>query len=626
MESNMAAAGDTIAPLSSAEGIAAPRIATLLVRPVEAISALLLCVIIVLLLAGVASRYVFSYPVIWIDEAASISFLWLAMLGSAIAIDRNEHLRLTLFTGMFPRRLQGFIHTLGLVLTAAFLLVMLQPAVEYVMEEWYVTSAALNIPNSFRVSAIAFGIFAMLGFIVSHAVRTSTLRDLAVSLFLVAAIIGILWLLSPTLLRLGNVNILIFLVGVVALCLVMGVPIAFCFGIGTLAFLAFSTRVPIFVMIGRMDEGMSSLILLSVPIFVFLGCILDATGMGKAIVDFLASLLGHVRAGMSYVLLGSLFLVSGISGSKVSDMATVAPALFPEMKRRGHKPREMIALLATGAAMADTVPPSIVLIVLGSVAGVSIAGLFTSGFVVAMVLLAVLAALARLKASGERLGDVRRAPFRTMGRTLLIAAPALVLPFLIRSAVGGGVATATEVSTIAVLYALIIGIFLYGGIGLRKFYDMLVETAALSGAILLILGTALAMAWALTQTGFAQQLASYMAGLPGGWIIFMAVSIVVFLILGCVLEGLPAIVLMAPLMFPIAKNLGINDIHYSMVVVTAMNIGLMAPPIGIGFYIACKIGNVPPDEAMGAIWPYILALLVGLVLIAAIPGISTAFL
>ena len=131
-------------------------------------------------------------------------------------------------------------------------------------------------------------------------------------------------------------------------------------------------------MIGRMDEGMSSLILLSVPVFVLLGCILDVTGMGKAIVEFVASMIGHVKAGMSYVLLGSLFLVSGISGSKVSDMATVAPALFPEMKRRGHKPREMIALLATGAAMADTVPPSIVLIVLGSAAGVSIAGLFTA--------------------------------------------------------------------------------------------------------------------------------------------------------------------------------------------------------------------------------------------------------
>lgn len=197
----MAAASDTVAPLSNVEKIASPRIGALLIRPIEAVSALLLSVIIVLLLVGVASRYVFSYPVVWVDEAASISFLWLAMLGSAIAIDRNEHLRLTLFTGMFPRSVQGFVHTFGLVLTATFLLVMLQPAVEYVMEEWYVTSAALNIPNSFRVSAIAFGIFAMLGFIVSHAVKTSTLRDLAVSVALVAAIAGALWLLSPTLLN-----------------------------------------------------------------------------------------------------------------------------------------------------------------------------------------------------------------------------------------------------------------------------------------------------------------------------------------------------------------------------------------------------------------------------------------
>jgi len=272
------------------------------------------------------------------------------------------------------------------------------------------------------------------------------------------------------------------------------------------------------------------------------------------------------------------------------------------------------------------VPPSIVLIVLGSVAGVSIAGLFTSGFLVAMVLLLVLAILARWRARGELLEAVQRAPLSVIGKTALVAAPALVLPFIIRSAVGGGVATATEVSTIAVLYAMVVGIVLYGGIGWRTFYGMLVETAALSGAILMILGTALAMAWALTQTGFANQLALWMQSLPGGWISFMAITIVVFVILGCFLEGLPAIVLMAPLMFPIAKKLGIHDVHYAMVVVTSMNIGLMAPPIGIGFYIACKIGNVSPDEAMGAIWPYLLALIIGLIVIAAVPAISTVLL
>lgn len=594
--------------------------------PVEAVASALLVVIVGLLLAGVTSRYVFSLPIIWVDEAASICFLWLAMLGSAIAIDRNEHLRLTVFLNMFPARLLAFAQTLALLLTAVFLAAMIPPSVDYLMQEWQVTSAALNIPVSFRVSAIAVGVVLMLAIVLGYAVRTSTLPNLLGAAALIVAAAGGLWLLSPWLPTLGYANIAIFLVGLVAACLVLGVPIAFCFGLGTLAFLTFTTHVPMIVMIGRMDEGMSSLILLSVPVFVLLGCVLDATGMGKAIVEFLASLFGHVRAGMSYVLLGSLFLVSGISGSKVSDMATVAPALFPEMKRRGHKPKEMIALLATGAAMADTVPPSIVLIVLGSVAGVSIAGLFTSGFVVAMVLLLVLAVLARMKAAGENTEGVTRAPFSRMWGTLLIAGPALVLPFLIRGAVGGGVATATEVSTIAVLYAMIIGSVMYGGIGWKKLYTMLVETAALSGAILMILGTASAMAWALTQTGFAFELRSFMTELPGGGFGFMLVTIVVFMVLGCVLEGLPAIVLLAPIMFPIAKTLGINDIHYSMVIVVAMNIGLMAPPIGIGFYIACKIGNVSPDEAMGAIWPYLGAMLAGLLLIAAIPAISTAAL
>jgi tripartite ATP-independent transporter DctM subunit len=459
-----------------------------------------------------------------------------------------------------------------------------------------------------------------------YALKTVTKRHLLAAIVTVSAVAAACWLGSSFLFELGIFNIFIFLIVLVALCLIAGVPIAFCFGLGALCYLAFATNVPLMVVIGRMDEGMSSLILVSVPIFVLLGCVLDATGMGKAIVGFLASLLGHIKAGMSYVLLGSLFIVSGISGSKVSDMATIAPALFPEMKRRGHKPKEMIALLATGAAMADTVPPSIVLIVLGSVAGVSIAGLFQSGVVIAMVLLLALAVLARWKARDEIMDQVKRSSMPVIGRALMIAAPALVLPFLIRSAVGGGVATATEVSTIAVLYAMVIGQVLYGGLGWKKIYEMLVETAALSGAILLILGTASAMAWAITQSGAVQSLSQFLTTLPGGVVTFMIVTILIFLILGCLLEGLPAILILAPIMFPIARKLGIHDIHYSMVVVTAMNIGLMMPPIGIGFFVACRIGNTSPDEVMGAIWPYIMALIAGLLLIAAIPWFSTVAL
>jgi TRAP transporter, DctM subunit len=612
--------------LGGLETLEPPRAGSLWMRPFEAVAAILLVVIIALLFTGVVSRYVFSFPIIWVDEVASISFLWLAMLGAALAIDRSEHLRLTLFVNLLPERVRSLADTFGMLLVALFLAVMLRPAFEYAMEESFITSAALNIPMSWRASALPVGIGLMLVLALYRGLRSASLPQVVVSVVAIAAVTGLLWLLIPGLKQIGNWNIPIFLVGFVAFFLVIGIPIAFCFGLGTLAFLSFSTSVPIFVMIGRMDEGMSSIVLLSVPIFVLLGCILDATGMGKAIVEFLASLLGHVRAGMSYVLLGSLFLVSGISGSKVSDMATVAPALFPEMKRRGHKPPEMIALLATGAAMAETVPPSIVLIVLGSAAGVSIAGLFTSGFAIAMVLLLVLAVLARWKSRHEAMEGVRRAPLSVIKKTLLVAAPALILPFIIRTAVGEGIATATEVSTIAVLYALVIGVVLYGGIGRGRLYSMFVETAALSGAILMILGAASAMAWALTQTGFAAQLVQSVQDLPGGWLSFMGVTILIFLVLGCVLEGLPAIVLMAPIMFPVARSLGIHDVHYAMVVVTAMNIGLMTPPIGIGFYIACKIGNVSPDEAMRAIWPYIGALLIGLLLIALVPFFSTAFL
>lgn len=611
-------------PLDESEG--RPHAGNRLMVPLEVAAATLMIAIVLLLLGGVLSRYLFNVPVTWIDEVVSLSFIWLAMIGAAIAMYRNEHLRLTVLVEMLSPRARAYVHAFAIVAVAAFLAALVAPSFEYARDEWDITTPTLNIPNTFRVAAIPFGIVMMLVIVLGYALRSVKAAPLIAASVAVVTVAALCWSLGPQLRSLGLVNIAIFLVGFVGVCLAAGVPIAFCFGLGAASYLTFTTQIPMMIIIGRMDEGMSSLILVSVPVFVLLGCVLDATGMGKAIVDFLASLVGHVKAGMSYVLLGSLFIVSGISGSKVSDMATVAPALFPEMKRRGHKPGEMVALLATGAAMADTVPPSIVLIVLGSVAGVSIAGLFQSGFVVAMVLLLVLIVLARWKARHEHIGGARRAAPRVIGRLLLIAGPALVLPFLIRSAVGGGVATATEVSTIAVLYALFIGQVLYGGIGKRRFYAMLVETAALSGAILVILGTASAMAWAITQSGVVQQLSVFLTTLPGGWIAFMFVTIAVFLVLGCLLEGLPAVLLMAPIMFPIAAKLGINDVHYAMVIVCAMNVGLMMPPIGVGFYVACRIGGAKPEQVMRPIWSYLAALLIGVVIIALVPWISTVAL
>ncbi|MGP3698026.1 TRAP transporter large permease [Rhodobacter sp. NSM] len=612
--------------LGGIETLAEPKRAERWMKPVELMAASLLVVMIATVLANVFFRYVLAKPLIWGDEVASLSFIWMAMLGAALAVDRHEHMRLTVLLPLLPPGVARVVDVAGQVLVCVFLARMLPVAVDYAIEESWVRSPALGLQMSWRAAALPTGIGLMTLLMVISVLRTRAWAIILASLLVIGAVTGLLWMLKPALLTIGNWNLPLFLGLLVAVLLVAGVPIAFCFGLGTLAYLTFASHSPVFVMVGRIDEGMSSIVLLSVPVFVLLGCILDVTGMGRAIVGFLASLLGHVKAGMSYVLLGSLFLVSGISGSKVSDMATVAPALFPEMKRRGHSGPEMTALMAAGAAMADTVPPSIVLIVLGSVAGVSIAGLFTSGFAIAVVLLIVLSILARWKARGEIMDAVRRATARDVLRAAIVAVPALILPFMIRSLVGGGVATATEVSTIAVVYAFVTGAVLYGGIPRKKILPMLVDTAAMSGAILLILGAASAMAWALTQSGFARDLMTVVQGLPGGTGTFILASIAIFLILGCVLEGLPAIVLLAPIMFPIARGLGIHEIHYSMIIVTAMNIGLMAPPIGIGFYIACKIGGAPADQVMGRIWPYLAALLVGLALIAAVPALSTALL
>ena len=155
---------------------------------------------------------------------------------------------------------------------------------------------------------------------------------------------------------------------------------------------------------------------------------------------------------------------------------------------------------------------------------------------------------------------------------------------------------------------------------------MLIDTASLSGAILLIIGAATGMAWALTQSGFSRQLAATMAALPGGAPMFLAVSVLAFIVLGSVLEGIPAIVLFGPLLFPIARQMGIHEVHYAIVVILAMGIGLFAPPFGVGYYAACAIGRVNPDDGMRAIWGYLVALVAGLVLVAAVPWISIGFL
>ncbi|ROR18624.1 tripartite ATP-independent transporter DctM subunit [Comamonas sp. BIGb0124] len=594
---------------------------------VESVAAVLVLAEIMLLLSGVVARYVFHAPLVWSDELASILFLWLSMLGAVVALRRGEHMRMTAFVAKATPARRAFLDVLAVAAALGFLLLIAHPAFEYAYEEAIVVTPALEISNAWRASALPVGVGLMLLFCLTRLLgSTASPRTVLAALATVGGIALLLWLAGPWLMPLGKLNLIVFFVIVVGGCVFAGVPIAFSFALATFGFLALTTRTPMIVMVGRMDEGMSHLILLAIPLFVFLGLLIEMTGMARAMVQFLASLLGHVRGGLNYVLIGGMYLVSGISGSKAADMAAIAPVLFPEMKKRGAKPGDLVALLSTTGAQTETIPPSIVLITIGSVTGVSIAALFTGGLLPGLVLGLALCAVVWWRYRHEDLSAVERPNLHTILRSLVYALPAVALPFVIRAAVVEGVATATEVSTIGIAYSVLAGLLIYRQFDLQRLPRMLVETATLSGAIVFIIGAATAMAWGLTQSGFATDLAQAMESMPGGKWAFMAVSLVAFVILGSVLEGIPAIVLFGPLMFPIARAVGIHEVQYAMVVILAMGVGLFAPPFGVGYYAACAIGKVDPAEGMQPIWGYMAALLVGLLLVAAIPWISIGFL
>lgn len=592
----------------------------------EACAALLVLAEIGVLIAGTAARYFFNNPLTWTDELASLLFLWLAMFGSVIALRQGAHMRLTTFINKMPPAMRSWMEVFAMALAATFLLFIIGPAYEHFDESLIVTTPTLEINDGFRVGAIVVGISLMLLTAFERLWAQATWKQLASCSALIAAIGTAMWLCQPWFAELGNLNLLIFFVTIVLFCVVIGVPIAFAFGLATLCYLAFTTSNPLSILPNRMNEGMSPLILLAVPLFIFLGSLIEMAGLAKAMINFLVALIGHVRGGLQYVLLCAMYLVSGISGAKVADMAAVAPALFPEMKKRGNREGDLIGLLSASGAMSETIPPSLVLIAIGSVTGVSIASLFTGGLLPALVGMLCMCVVVYFQTRNENMTGVQRAPRKVLLKSFIVALPAIALPFVIRTAVVEGIATATEVSTIGIVYTAIIGPLVYRQFDLKKLYPMLVDTASLSGAILLIIGCATAMSWALTQSGFSHQLVEAIASVPGGKLGFLAISALAFVVLGSVLEGIPAIVLFGPLMFPIARAIGVNEIHYAMIAIFSMGLGLFAPPFGVGFYAACAVGRVQPDQAIAHVWPHIAALLVALLLLIVFPWISIGLL
>ncbi len=592
---------------------------------IELPAALLIVAETAILFVGVIFRYLLNQPLVWSDELASILFVWLAMLGAASALRRGVHMRMTALLRPSPPWLARKLDAFALTMPILFLGLLIGPSIDYANDQWIAETPALGLPETVRAAAIPAGCVLMLAMAVLQLLRHKWL-DVAIPAMFAGAIAVALHFTAQPIIALGNWNLFLFFALMLGIGVLSSVPIAFCFGLSTVAYLLTTSYTPLEIVAGRIHEGTSSIILLAIPLFILLGHFMVTTSMAKVMVEFLAALIGHVRGGLSYVLLASIVLVSGISGAKTADMAAVAPILFPEMKRRGIHEGELVSLLAASGAMAETIPPSIVLIIIGSVAGVSIADMFTGGLLPGVFLALGLAFVARRRMI-ETVDVVRnRAPVKTVLRKLIIALPALTLPVVVMLSVVKGIATATEVSTIGLVYTVLVGVLVYRRFEVRRLYSMLVETAALSGAILFIIGCATAMAWALTQSNFSHTLALTMSSLSGGGTGFLLISIAVFVVLGSILEGIPAMVLFGPLLFPVARQFGVHEVHYAIVIILAMGIGLFAPPFGLGYYAACTIGRVHPDAGLSRIWPYLAVLVAGVVIIAMVPWLATGFL
>lgn len=601
------------------------RVEAVLGTAVDVVAAALLLVDILLLAWAVMARYLLHVPVTWVEELAMLVFLWFGMLGVASALRRGIHLRLTFvlahLRAVTRRRVEAVAHVVLLI----FLFKLIMPTLELIELNHIVTSPNLGVPGSVPVLATLVSVGLMIVFLLIQMWRAASTGAFALQLVAAGAVAAGLESAPPVLMELGNFNLLLFFgVGVMVL-IIIGVPIAFSFGTATVGYFLLTTDLPLTVIVGRINEGMSHFILLTIPLFIFLGIQIQYTGMARAMIDFVISLIGTARGGLSYVMLCAMYLVSGISGAKAADMAAIGPILAPAMKERGMRQGDIAALLAVSAAAAETIPPSLVLIIIGSVTGISIAALFMGGLMPAVVCMMALSVAVYIRSKGERRGEGKR-DFGQIRRTFIAALPALALPLIIRAAVLEGIATATEVAVIGIAYVFVVGALMMRGVSFRRMGEILVETIAVSGTIMIIIALAGAMSWALTQSGFAETLVVFMKDMPGGRFSFLLVSILAFIVFGSILEGIPAIVLFGPLLVPVAQSLGVHPVQYAMVVLLSMGLGLFSPPFGYGYYTACAITKVSPDEVMRNMIPYLLALFFAIVIIAAVPWISIGFL
>lgn len=410
------------------------------------------------------------------------------------------------------------------------------------------------------------------------------------------------------------------LVGVAFLALLLvGAPVAVTVGLSGYIGLLVASPAPLATAVQTMLHQVDSFVLLAFPLFVLAGALMETGGIARRLVALVVALVGWVRGGLGMAVVAAEYIFSGISGSTVADVSAVAATTIPAMVRAGYSRELAVAIVSAASAMGILVPPCILMIVIGSVASLSVAALFTAGFIPAVVLAVVLMAYIAWCVRRSPLEAAPRPTAQGLARAVRQALIPLGMPAIIFGGILGGIMTPTEASVIAVLYAAVVGLFVYGEIAWRDLPGIVVNSAMVTGAVGLLLAAAGLVSWYLTVQQMSAALLRAMTAVPGSSLVFLVATALVFVFFGAVIEGLPAVIILLPSLLPVAVDLGIHPIHYAIVIVAAVGIGLFLPPIGVGLFIACGIADISVDRATRAMLPFVAVLAAGLAVIIVVP-------
>ena len=413
------------------------------------------------------------------------------------------------------------------------------------------------------------------------------------------------------------------LITLMLLFLAGGIPIVFAIGLASLAGVMTLSNVPLIVIPNRMFNGMDSFPLMAIPFFLLAGELMNVAGITVRIVHFANALVGHIRGGLAHANIVASMFFAGITGSALADAAAIGSILIPAMKKEGYDEDFSAAVTASAALMGPIIPPSITMVIFGVTAGVSIGALFMAGFVPGVVIALGLMAVAYVIA---RRRNYPKASQMVTGREFLRrfkdAFLALLTPLIILGGILGGVMTPTESAAVAVFYALFLGIFVFRTLTWRQVPHLLLKTGIVTGFIMIIVGAANVFAWLLAAEQVPQHLSNFFLTISRKpWVVLLVINIFL-LIVRSLMDTSAAIIILVPVLMPLITSVGIDPLHFGLVMCINLILGMATPPFGVVLFLVCNITKMTMERLIRAIWPFLLVEVAILLLVTYLPGIA----